>query len=395
MALTVKRNTAYGVMTEVSEGTAVPPAATTDFVQVLQDGAELSPSKELLSRNVFTGSIGDTSPRTGMFEVSGSLPVEARANSTAGSAPEADKLIKSAFGAVRSAATTTTTKSSGNTATVLQIEDADISKFAVGDIVMVKQSGAYHVSPVTARSTGAGTATITLLVAHPSGDHTDSVVVEKFTTYHVADTGHPSLTISKYVEDAVLEQAVGCRVNSMALENFTTGQIPTLNFGFQGLNFSRSLTAIPYTPSYNSGLPPIVLDARLYMDGTSIAVNEMSFTLENGLGFQTSIAASNGKISGRATSRTITGSFNPYKESDSIANYTKFLNNTAFSLFAYAKVPTSTAGEFNQVVAVYMPNCLITELSESDQDGLLQDSITFQATRGAAGTTDEIYMTFV
>ncbi len=395
MALTVKKNTAYGVMTEVSEGTAVPPAATTDFVQVLQDGAEVVPSKELLSRNVFTGSLGETAPRTGQFQVSSTLPVELKANSTAGSAPEADKLIKSAFGASRNASTTTTTKASGNTATILQIEDADISKFNIGDIIMVKQSGAYHVSPITAKSSGAGTATITLLVAHPSGDHTDSVVIEKFTTYHVADSGHPSLTISKYVEDAVLEQAVGCRVNSMSLENFSTGQLPSLTFGLEGLNFSRSLTAIPYTPAYNSGLPPIVLDGRVYMDGTSIAVNELSVSLENTLGFQTSIAASNGRVSGRATSRTITGSFNPYKESDSIANYTKFLNNTEFSLFAYAKVPTSTAGQFDQVVAIYMPKCIITELSESDQDGLLQDSITFQASRGAAGTTDEIYMSFI
>jgi hypothetical protein len=161
------------------------------------------------------------------------------------------------------------------------------------------------------------------------------------------------------------------------------------------LNFDASLTSIPHTPSYQSSLPPIVLDARAYMDGTAIDVQEVSFTLENTLGFQSSIAAENGRISGRATDRAITGTLNPYKQDDSVANFTKYKQNTAFSLFGYAKVPTSTAGEFGQVVAFYMPNCIITEIAEADQDGLLQETITFSANRGSSGTTDELYICFI
>ncbi len=395
MGISVKKNTAVGVEIEVTEGTYVAPSGATKFVQTLVDGFEMNPSKELLERNIFTSSIGKTSPLTGQFQVSGSIPVEARAFSTEGTAPEFDALIKSAMGSKRTIATTTTTKAIGNTASVLQIEDADISKFNVGDIIMVKQSGAYHVSPITAKSTGVGTATITMLIAHPSGDCTDSVVVSKSTTYIVADSGHPSLSISKYSENTILEKAVGCKVTSMSLENFATGQIPSMNFGFEGLDYDRSVTSIPFTPSYDTALPPIVLDGRLYMDGTSIDVNELSVSLENALGFKTSIAASNGRVSSRATERTISGSFNPYKQDDSVANFTKYDANTAFSLFAYAKVPTSTAGQFGQVVAIYMPNCIITELAEADQDGLLQDNITFSANRGSTGSTPEIYIAFI
>jgi hypothetical protein len=395
MALTVKQNTKIAIEEEVTEGTYVTPAGASSFLQTLSDGTEITPSKELLERNVFNGSLGKTSPRTGTRTVSGSIPVECRAFSTAGEEPEYDKLVKAAFGARRQASTTTTTKASGNTATVLQIEDADISKFSVNDTVLVKQSGAFHVSPISAKSSGAGTATITLLIAHPSGDMADSVVIEKFTTYHVANSGHPSLSITKYVEDEVRECALGARVTSMSLENFATGQIPSLNFGFEGLDFTRTLTAPSFTPSYDSALPPIVLDARLYMDGVAVDVNEVAFTLENSLGFATSIAAENGRTSGRPVSRTVTGSFNPYKQDDSISNFTKFKENTAFSLFAYAKVPTSTAGEFGQIVAFYMPNCLITELGEADQDGLLQETVSFTASRGAAGTTDEIFFTTI
>lgn len=395
MADTVKKNTAWAVMPEVTEGTYVAPAAATDYVQTLVDGAEMNPSKEVLERNIFTSSIGKTSPLTGQFQVNGAVPVEARANSTAGGAPEFNNLIKSAMGNRRQITTTITSKSSGNTASVIQIEDADISKIAVGDMVMIKMSGAYHVSPITAVDATEGAANITLLVAHPSGDITDSAVIEKATTYYLADSGHQALSISKFIENSITEKATGCKVTSMSLENFATGQIPSFNFGFEGLDFDRTTDDIPHTPSYSTAIPPIVLDGRAYMDGSALVINELTFQMENTLGFKTSVAASNGRVSSRAVERTISGSIDPYKQDDSIANFTKYRNNTAFSLFAYAKVPTGTSGEFGQVVAVYMPNCIITEMGEGDKDGLLQDSITFSANRGTSGTTPELYISFI
>jgi hypothetical protein len=392
---TVKKNTAIGIMIESSEGVYEAPDSAAKFVQTLADGTELNPSKELLERNISNASIGKTSPRIGQSQVAGSLPVEFRAFSTEGTAPEYDGLIKAALGNKRTIATTTTTKASGNTATVLQIEDADISKFNVGDIVMTKASGAYHVSPIASKTSGAGTASITLLVAHPSGDHPDSVVVSKSTTYIVADSGHPTLSISKYVEDAVREYATGCRVASMAIEGFSTGQLPSLNFGFEGLDYAREVSAIPFTPSYDSALPPIILSAGMYMNGTSLEVNELTVELENTIAYRTAIQEANGRSGSRITERSISGSIDPYKPDDSVANYTKYAANTAFSLFAYAMVPTATPGQFGNVVAVYMPNCIITELTEADQDGLLKDSITFSANRGADGTTPEIYIAVI
>lgn len=395
MGIAVNKNTSYGVEIEITEGTYVAPTSATKFVQALSDGAELNPSKELLERNIFTSSIGKTSPRVGQSQVAGSLPVEARAHSVEGNAPEYDALMQSAMGSKRTIATTTTSKATGNTATVLQIQDADISKFNVGDIVLVKQAGAYHVSPITAKTTGVGTATITLLVAHPGGAMAASVVVSKSTTYILTDTAHPSLSISKYIQNTILEKATGCKVTSLALENFSTGQLPSINFGFEGLDFDRTVTAIPFTPSYDSALPPIVLGAGMFMDGVTLDVNELSVSLENSLGFQTSIVAPNGRIASRATERNISGSLNPYKSDSDVATYTKYKANTAFSLFAYAKVPTAVTGEFNQIVAIYLPNCLITELAQADQDGILQDAITFAASRGTSGTTPEMYFAVI
>jgi hypothetical protein len=315
--------------------------------------------------------------------------------SIAGDAPEFDKLMKAGLGLRRQATTTTTTKSSGNTSTVLQIQDADISKFNIGDIILVKMAGAYHVSPITAKVTTSGSANITLLVPHPSGDIDDSVVIEKFTTYTVAESGHPTLSITKYLDSAVEQVAIGCRVSKIDVSDFATGKIPSLNFGFDGLDFDKQLNTPSFTPDFDDALPPIVLDARLYMNTGSIDVNELTISIENTIGFATSIAKENGKISSRITERQISGSFNPYQLTDSVDEFTKFVDNTEFSLFAYAKNNTLTDGEFENIVAVYMPKCIITEMAEQDADGLVQNNLSFKATRGASGLTNEIYICFI
>lgn len=389
MADIVKKNQAWAIEKEVTQGTYVTPSAASKFVQVMQDGSEMSRSKELLERNVFTSSIGKTSPRTGQFQVSGSMAVEARGHSVEGTAPEYGLLLESALGAKRQLLTEITTLS-GNTASVLKVTDASL--FKVGDILMIKQTGAYHVSPVSA--VNETTDEVTLQIPGAAAFST-GVVIAKHTTYVCSDDAHPSLSITRYLESAVRQYAVGCKVNNVSLEGFTTGQLPSFNFGFEGLNFNSDLTAPSFTPSYDGQVPPIILDARVYMDGSVIDVNELTVSIENTLGFKSSVNAENGRVSSRATERGISGSFNPYMRSDSMSNFTKFKNNTPFSIFAFAKIPSTTAGQFSGIVAIYMPNCIITELGEGDSDGIMQDNISFSANRGNTGNIPEVYITLI
>lgn len=396
MAIAVKDNTVVAVEIEVTEGTYVAPSAATSYVQTLSDGFEMTPAKETLERNILNGSIGKTTPLTGTRSVSGSLPVEMRANSTEGSAPEYDKLMRSAMGLRRDTVTSTidATDSLGtHTTTRAYLPNASAGLYDVGDIVTIEKAGAFHTSPVTAKSDTPGDVYIDLLVA-ASAAFTDTEVIKAVATYVTADSGHPSLSVSKYVESARLEQATGVRATSMALENFTTSQLANWNFGFEGLDWDHSLTASPFTASFDSSQPPIILNACIFQDGVKLDVNELSFSLENTLGFVTSTCSENGRISSRVTERTVTGSLNPYKQDDSVAQATRFRANTEFSLFGSAYVPTGVAGEYGQVVAFYLPNCIITEFSEADQDGLLQSELSFTAGRGATGTEEELYISF-
>lgn len=396
MAIAVKQNTVYAVEIEVTENVYVAPSAATSYVQTLSDGAEMTPAKELLERDIFNGSIGKTTPRTGTRTVTGAMPVEMRAGATEGLAPEYDKLMRSALGARRQvSATTIDDADSGDphTTSRLYLLNADANKYNIGDVITIKVSGGYHTSPIIAVSNTAGDVYVDLLVADGSA-FLDGQVIMAVTTYYTANSGHPSLSISKYVEQAILEQATGVRVNNLSLENFTTGQLASWNFGFEGMAFDRSVTAQPHTPSFSAAEPPIILQACVFQDGVSVDVNELNFSLENTLGFATSTCSTNGRISGRVTERSISGSFNPYKQNNSVAQFDRFDTNNDFSLFGNAYIPSSTAGEYSQVVSYYMPNCIITELGESDADGLLQDDISYSAGRGPAGTSEELYISF-
>lgn len=392
---TIKRNITYAAVIEATEGVYAAPTSAANFLQVQATGADIAGTKALLQRNVFTGSIGEASPRVGESSVKATLPVEARAFSVEGGRPEYDALLLSGFGSSRQNTTIVTTNVAGNTGSLLSIADADIAKFNVGDTIQIKESGAYWTTPITAVVTTAGAATITLGVPRATGVFPASVTVGKFTTYTLSDFVQPTLSISKYLDNTRLESAIGCRVNSIALESFATGKLPIWKFGMEGLNFTSSLTARPYTPSYDTAPVPIILSAGVYQNGVALPINSMTLTMTNTIAFQSDVSQPNGKSAGRATNRNIKGTIDPYKSSVDINQFTTFVGNTPFTIFAFAHVPSATAGQYTNTIAVYLTNCIITDIKETDQNGLLVDSISFSANRGTAGTIPEVYITVI
>jgi hypothetical protein len=395
MAYGVTKNTSViGIMAEVTEGTYVVPAATTDYLQPLEDGFEMSPSKELLARTVLTSSVGGLTPRIGMKSVEATLPVEYRASGVEGDKPDFDLLLKGCLGNSRQITTNVTTKNSGNTGSVLQIGDSDIGSFTVGDIICVKESGGHHVCAVTAKSTGTGTATITITPAKSSGSFSNSVVLSKSTTYYPANSGHQALSLSYYLGNEIRQTAIGCKVKSLSIDNFQTGQIASFNFGLEGLSFDEIDGAAPHTPSFDTGLPPIILGATVYQDGVALDLNAFALSVTNTLGFITSTASANGKISSRVTKREVTGTINPYMDDTSVAQFTKFNAQTAFSLFIKAYNPSAVSGEITMgsIVGIYLPNCTITEKKVGDKDGILINELSFTADRGTSGANDEIFI---
>jgi hypothetical protein len=382
MADAVRKNTVIYVKPEVTEGTYVAPASGADAIQTLADGLEMSPSKELIDRNIARGGIGRVAGRPGQESVTATIPVECKAGSTTGSAPEYGVLMKAALGAVRTVAspvTASTADGATGTAARVPLANADKNKYQVNDMVRVRRGSGDHIGCVSAVSNVDGSVSITLEPALSSGTFGSGDVIAAVTTYLTADTGHESLSISKEMESATTERGLGCRVTGLSLNNFSTGQIADFSFTLEGLTFERVLSASGFTPSFDTSEPPLILGAKVHIDGTEILVNEVSLSLENTVAFKTATGSPKGRLSSRITERVISGSFNPYKQSDSMEFYTKFNTTTKFGLMLYAYNPGAGANEKEQIVAIYIPNCLITELGESDQDGLLQENVSFQA----------------
>jgi len=394
MAYVSRKSAVLYVTEEVTEGTAVDPTLGSQAVGILADGFEMNPDKETVERSLLRSGIARQIPRTGIKTSSCTAAVEAAANGTAGEAPDYDLLMKSLLGGKRQITSQVTTKATGNTASELQIEDADIADFEVGDIVLILEAGAYHTSPVTAVDDTVGAANITLLIAGGSA-FSASVVIEKVTTYYGANTGHSSLTFTSYWEDAIKKQSAGCKVSSMSLDTFETGQLASFNFSLTGLTFTQTLASSGLTPSFSNAEPPVILEACVYVDGAQLPVNSLSLTIDNTNGRVTATCNANGVIAQRATERAVSGSMTPYLDTTSVDLFDKFDGNTEFPIFLRAWNPTGTTGEKKEAFGIFIPKSIITALPEQDADGVMQYSLEFQSGEDSSGTyPSDIYISF-
>jgi hypothetical protein len=394
----IKGNTIVGLEEESTEGTYVAPSATTSYIRPVEDGLEFTPSREIIERGLLNASPGKETPRMGEKSVAVSMSVECRGSGTEGADVDHGSLIKCALGATRTISTTTTSKNASHTSTVIGIEDADISKFNVGDIVLVKESGSHEVRPISAKSTGTGTATITFPFALDGGAPANSVVISKSKIWYTASSGHVSLSATAFWGNEIEERAIGLKVSQMALEGFEVGQVPKLNFSMQGLSYYHGNAAAAHTPAYDSGMPPIILGACVWRAGTKIQVPSFNFSLSNPLSKLRATCNADGTVSQRVgQGREITGTITPYKDDTTFGYYTDWNAGTEFSLFAYAYTPSSTTGEIEMgsVVAFWLPQCIATSFKVSDVDGILVDELGFKATRGTAGDQEELYMAVI
>lgn len=395
-----KLNTEVAITEEVTEGTYVAPSAATDYVQPLEDFVGFTPTKDLVERGILRPQLGQITPRTGTQRSEASLAVEMRGSGSEGDPVDYDLLLETALGSKRNIAARVTTKASpSHTTTVIYIEDADIGDFNVGDGIVVLESGSHEHVVITAVDSVSTDKNITVSPAM-SGAPSASVEISKTTTYFGASSGASakSLSLSAYLGDAGRAQRVaGMKVSSLSLDNFTTGQIASWNFGLNGLSYTEVLESSPFTPSFDSGVPPLILSACIYQDGTQIDVNNFTLSVTNTLSERLSTCDANGLTALNLTEREISGSIDPYMDSASISNFTNFNANTPFSIIALAATPSSTAGEIElgTAVSVYLPNCIITEYAPQDLNNILQEGITFQATAGDSGSDTDIFVSTV
>jgi hypothetical protein len=387
MAIGVVNNeSSVALVEESTEGTYQAPSAATDYIEVLSEGTAVNKTREELTRNTLGSSTEQEASRVGIAEVVGEYPVEFGASDTAGAAPQRlDSMLKSTLGGKRTAALQSTT--TGNTATVLEFGGAP--NFAKGDVVLVKEAGAFELRPVAS----VGATSITLAIAL-SGAPSDGVDVEAVTTYYSDTASSVSVSCEHNIGNEVQQRAAGLRGQSMSLENWSAGQIPSANFSFGGLSLERADSAQSFTPDFTAdALPPVALEACLWIGGNMLSYSELSLSLENTLSFLVDACAASGKVSSRITDQVTTFTAKKYMDDTTLNEWDAFNLNDDTSVFFYAYNPSSTAGEFSQCVAVYLPQGKITAVPAGDQDGIATDDVEIKAHRNVGN--DSIFISFI
>jgi hypothetical protein len=393
MSTLVKGQSSIYLVDETVEGTYVAETVVAEAIEPLQDGLEFTLQREEIERKTLTDTIEAVEPRLGLKTVTGTIPMEYKAGAVAGAEPRGQILYESLLGGKRAIATTTTTKAAGNTSTVLHIEDADIYKFNVNDCVLVKKAGAYEVRPISAKSSGAGTATITFPFALKNGAPGASVVIEKTLTYF-HDAAAPSFSVTHYLGGEIKEEVHGCKANTASLEGWAANGTPSISFGVEGIEMVRSVDAPSLSPNFAADSKvPVLQHACAWIGSNEIDYTEMGLSMENTKADLLSACSPSGKIGTRKTAFAVSGSINPYMSDVDVTRWDDFEAGTITSLFTYAFNPTSTTGEFNQVVAIWMPNIKIINMPTGDNDGVLMDAIEFKAFRSAGN--DTVFLSFI
>jgi hypothetical protein len=392
MGFVVKGKSSVYLTEEVTEGVYVAPVAA-DAVEVLEDGVGFEFTRDEIERNLTSATIEIEASRLGLKQVSGSIPVEFKAGAVEGAKPRENVLFKSLLGGNRQITTTSITKT-GNTASILQIEDADISKYKKNDIILIKESGRYEARPILLVDSTIGFAEITLAIplsAAPS----DNVVIGKSAIYHHKDAA-PTFSATHYIGGAIKETVTGSRAISASLESWEGGSVSSFNFAIEALDLDQVDETIPplLAASFSGeALPPVLLGACVWINGIKVKYNSLSLNLENTKAEILSACSESGKIGSRFTQFVATGEVAPYMDDDNVDRFSAFNNNDSISVFGYASNPTSVAGEIEQVISFWFPQAKITAMPNGDQDGIMTNNIAFKGFKDAG--EDTVFLGFI
>ena len=384
-------------------GTYKPPAAG-DAVQILSDGLEFTPAQEIIDRDIRSATIEQTVGRTTTRSITGTVPVELRANTQEGGAPEADKFYESLLGGRRQRTSTTLKTAASQTGVsnrkrTFAVAASDTAEFKVGDAVRIFKLAPNAIDFISVvKSVNATTNQITLVNDAPI-DIPGTADISPCTTYFVnPNQAARFLSLTQYLGAKLEERAMGCRGTTGEITNFTTGQLPMFNFGFEGLDFDRrvptpqQLNAANDLTTYQQSLPPIILSAKVFQDDMELTLNSVTINFTNTLGFITSTASERGRLTSRVTDFDCTMTLNPYQDDANVKGFELFKQNNSFSVFGHAS-NKDASGKLNQICTFYAPNCRVQEIATGSEDGILTDELNCRAY--LQNGNDTIFMSFI
>lgn len=212
----------------------------------------------------------------------------------------------------------------------------------------------------------------------------ETIVASTSVTYAPVSTGFESITIY-YYQDGILNKLTGCRGN--ASFNLECGNKGTVSFTFTGHDGGTTDVTM-VTPSYDSTVPPVFINAPFSIGAYSAVIAGLSFDMSNTIATPPDVSATDGYSQVYLTKRDVNGSFSP--EMTTVA-----VNDWIGQLKAGTTMALDTGaigGTAGNIYRVQMPAVYYREMSPGDRDGVR----TLENTIGAAESAgdDEFSLAF-
>jgi hypothetical protein len=354
---------------------------STDALEVLTDFAGLETSREQIEDMFEIGSRLSKTNELTTKAVTATFPVRLAGGAALGDTPNVDLFLRS-FGYKNRGLGADVTTGEDHTTSVINIEDADIASFQVGDIVFFKSGTAsdkiVHKSPIASKISTPGNASITLLIPFATAPD-DNIVISKSKVYVLdEDTAQDtSFTALQQIQGGVEYRAWGGRVESFTVEGFEAGQKPFWSFVCQFINYADILGS-PRSATYNTINNAWIRSSCVYVDADKVAVTSLGHSQSQALAAVKSTCHVNNTESLMPSGTyKATTSFNPRKTQGEIG-FT--LNNEVFSLFFETGTPIDEeATEKEKNVCFYIPKNKALTKTASDQDGYMVDAVEAEA----------------
>lgn len=382
MGYLLKKSGKIAIEKETTEGVYQGNPAATSFIKANSENVVIGKSKEELTRELLGDGIGASASEQGLTTATGSITMPLACASTEGGLSPMGLSLESLLGSAKTVATINCTSTTASTLT------APGHTYVKGDIVVVKEAGAFEARPIASVLGDV----ITLAFAL-SSDPSDTVAIAGIRIYSCADEGHPSLSITQFLGDAgadtIAKLMSGAKCIGASFDNFVTGQLGEIAFTYEGLEMNR-VNQAPTTPVYTQVNSTKIKGGLIFQNGAVFKINELGLAIQN-----TVSAISNtkeGKVALKVIKREVTGKFNPYLVTGAagLAQYQIFDSNAPFSLFVSHSNPTAVAGENENFICLYLPVCRMTTIEDGDYNSIITDNVAFKANVGS--DTKEIYI---
>lgn len=373
-----KKKTIFAAVKETTPGVFAADGAT-DAMAIVD--ISLSPKLEQVSREVMRNSLTALPSLAGKQTASFEVTVELRGSGVAGTPPEYDVLMESAWGIRRTVIGGTVNASPAPTTTALTVVGSGAAAdLAVGDPVLVDVSATavpkYEQVWIASAAPGSGEIAVTVtppLSAAPTSVH----VVVGAIAYKLTsdDAVRPTFSAYAYLDGGVKFSFAGC-LCTMKMSDFAVGAVPKAVFAVEARSWTIEAASCAYTPSIDVELKPaVVLGASLQTNaGGAFAeeyVRNLEFDLGVGIVRREAIQAASGTHSMAVSERKVTGSINPYL--DNVDHFLAWQAMTSLAL--HVKLADKLAAP--NILALRLPQITRTDVGLEDADGVWAQTIPF------------------